>query len=86
MGRGWVDVTSRLGWEMLHWVEGDGPYPQGSGTPQDEREMMVGRPIYPGVPQGWVWPDRHLNRLLPLTEQVFWDRVMGRLLPRAQPC
>lgn len=73
--RGQVQVSGWWWHEPLYWVTGDEANEAGNET--DEDEMLVSRPAYPNVPRGWVWADPWNNRLVPLTEAVFWDQAAG---------
>lgn len=78
--RGRVDARSRLGTQVLVWVEDGGPplttsFGDGNGVGESST-----RPIFTGVRQGWAWSDnRHLS-LTHLTDKVFIDHVLPELV------
>jgi len=76
---GRVDARSRLGREMLVWVEKGGPHVEIEESPGDVPWGRVIQPVYPVVEEGWVWCDEEQGRILPLTEEVFWTRVVPPL-------
>ena len=73
---GRVDVRSRLGREVLMWVE-----PSGSaiGNGISLEEEMITRPLFANVAEGWAWSDSTRNEIQHLDENVFWTRLYGPL-------
>ena len=75
---GRVEARSRLGREVLVWVEAGGPYLNITER-VGEVETFIGRPIFAGVAEGWAWSDSKRAQLLPLDREVFWQRVVEPL-------
>ncbi len=76
---GRVDVRGVLGSEMLVWVAAGGPavgFSFSDGSPTAE---VVGRSMFPGVPQGWAWVDQSRATLVHLDADVFRSRVLESL-------
>ena len=76
---GRVDARSRLGREVLVWLEPGGPSLRISTRPADEVEHVITQPLFPNVPEGWAWSDPARNQVQHLDENVFWDRLFGPL-------
>ena len=74
--RGRVDARSRLGTEILVWVEEGGPALKRTVDRCDVD--AVTRPVFPGVREGWAWTDDQHVELVPLTERTLVDRVLPR--------
>lgn len=75
---GRVDVRSRLGRETLVWVHAGGPavgFRVTTGQP-DQFEELRGRPMFPGVPEGWAWSDDERGRLVHVDADVFRDQIL----------
>ncbi len=75
---GWVDVRSQLGQEILVWVRADAPsvgfkFSNGPGEAPDE---IYGRPMFPGIPEGWAWSNEERGELVHLDLSVFRDRIL----------
>lgn len=75
---GRVDVRSALGSEILVWVRAGGPalgfrFTPGSGEAPEE---LYGRPMFPGVAEGWAWSDDERLGLLHLDATVFRDHIL----------
>ena len=73
--RGRVDVRSRLGREVLLWVEAGGQE-LSTETNGDEIEQVIGRPIFRDVKEGWAWTDSRRGNVLSLGPEVLWDRIL----------
>jgi hypothetical protein len=78
---GRVDVRSRLGREILVWVRAGGPavgfrVSPGSGEAPEE---LSGRPMFPGIAEGWAWADEDRGELLHLDLAVFRDRILNSI-------
>ena len=80
-GRGRVDVRSRLGSEMIMWVEEGGPAIASWVSDEGRLEESTGRPMFPGVPEGWAWVDDSRRQLLHLDRGVFVEEIVRRLSP-----
>lgn len=78
--RGRVDARSRLGTEVLAWVEEGGQALKTNGREADSEIESATRPVFPGVPEGWAWMDNQHVELVALTEQTFLDRVLPELV------
>ena len=76
---GRVDARSRLGREILVWVETGGPHIHMHVKEGDRTLEQVTRPLYTKVEEGWAWADEQRLSLLHLTERVFRDNVMASL-------
>jgi hypothetical protein len=74
--RGRVDVRSRLGREVLVWVEAGGPVLKITEIRGEEPEMEIGRPVFPNVAEGWAWTDDRHRQIMSLNSNVFWDQVL----------
>jgi hypothetical protein len=80
-GEGRVDVKSRLGREILVWIRAGGPevafrFSAGSGEAPEE---LSGRPMFPGIAEGWAWSDEDRGELLHLDQAVFRDRILSSI-------
>jgi hypothetical protein len=78
---GRVDVRSRLGHEILLWVRVGGPAvgfrsPTGLGKAPEE---LIGRPMFPGVAEGWAWSDEDRGELKHLDLSVFRDDILNNI-------
>jgi hypothetical protein len=73
---GRVDARSRLGREILVWVEKSGPDMRISLEEGGKLVEDVFQPLYPGVEEGWAWGDEQRRGLLHLSEDVFWTNVV----------
>lgn len=69
---GCVDARSQLGNELLVWMEP-------AAAPTDRSAGRISHPLYPGVPEGWAWADPGHDRVVPLTDRVFWDDLIPSL-------
>ena len=78
--RGRVDAHSRLGTEVLVWVELGGAALRMTVREGEDVLEQATKPVFPGVPEGWAWTDRRRVTLIPLSEQVFIDRVLPELV------
>jgi hypothetical protein len=76
---GRVDVRSRLGREVLVWVEEGGPVLNVTEDFAIEPEAVISRPLFSNVGEGWAWSDFRRNQILPLDAEVLWDRVLKPL-------
>lgn len=76
---GRVDVRSRLGREILVWVETDSSHIHVRVGQGDRTLEHVTRPLYAGVEEGWAWANEQDCSLLHLTAEVFQGRVMSSL-------
>jgi hypothetical protein len=76
---GRVDARSRLGREVLMWMQPGGPALHGTGREGEQVVEQFTRPLYPSVREGWAWEDEHGNQLLPLTEDVLLNKVLANL-------
>lgn len=76
---GRVDARSRLGREILVWVETDSSHIHVRVGQGDRTLEQVTRPLYAEVEEGWAWADEQGCSLLHLTGEVFQGRVMGSL-------
>ena len=76
---GRVDVRSRLGREVLVWLEPGGPAIQISTGLGDEAEHVISRSLFPNISEGWAWSDSKRNEAKHLDEDVFWDRLLRPL-------
>jgi hypothetical protein len=75
---GRVDVCSQLGDEIFVWVRAGGPavgfiFSRENGEAPEE---LSGRPMFPGIAEGWAWSDEHRGALLHLDLSVFRDRIL----------
>lgn len=77
--RGRVDVTGPLGREILVWVEEGGPALGFREGDEGAIEMVSGRAMYPGLPEGWAWEDIAGGRLRHVDRDVFLDQVVRSL-------
>jgi len=77
--RGRVDVMGPLGREILVWVERGGPALGFRESDGGSVEMVSGRPMYPGLPEGWAWEDIAGTRLRHLDRDVFLNHVVRSL-------
>ncbi len=78
---GRVDVRSRLGHEILVWVRANGPavgFRFSRGTDKVPEELS-GRPMFPGIAEGWAWSDEDRGDLLHLDLAVFRDRILSSI-------
>jgi hypothetical protein len=78
---GSVDVRSRLGREILVWVRAGGPavgfrFSPGSGEAPEE---LSGRPMFPGIAEGWAWSDEDRGELKHLDLEVFRDHILNNI-------
>jgi hypothetical protein len=78
---GSVDVRSRLGREILVWVRAGGPavgfrFSAGSG---DAPEELSGRPMFPGIAEGWAWSDEDRGELQHLDQDVFRSHIVNNI-------
>lgn len=76
---GRVDVRSRLGPEVLVWVREGGPavgFRFAPGTAEAPEELS-GRPMFPGIAEGWAWSDEDRGELKHLDQSVFRDRILN---------
>ena len=78
-GRGRVRVQSRLGSEMIVWVEEGGPGIAFQVAAGGRVQESTGRPMFPGVPEGWAWVDDAGRQLVHLDRDVFVEKIVGRL-------
>ncbi|HSZ59876.1 MAG TPA: hypothetical protein VK797_29815 [Tepidisphaeraceae bacterium] len=78
---GRVDVRSRLGRETLVWVRTGGPAVgfRVSRNGGEALEELSGRPMFPGIAQGWAWGDEDRGQLLHLDLDVFRDRILNSI-------
>ncbi|HEY2589850.1 MAG TPA: hypothetical protein VGI81_29165 [Tepidisphaeraceae bacterium] len=76
---GRVDVRSRLGREVLVWLEAGEPSLATSEAAGDDAERIISRPIFRDVAEGWAWTDSKRGRVLPLAPEVLWDLVLEPL-------
>jgi hypothetical protein len=78
---GRVDVRSRLGREILVWVRVGGPAVGFRFSPQtgEAPEELSGRPMYPGIAEGWAWSDEDRGELLHLDLAIFRDRILNSI-------
>ncbi len=76
--RGRVDLRTSLGEEVLVWIV---PVLAADEFPGRNIQMIdrITQPVYPDTVEGWAWADESQNRLVHLTEQVFWDELIPRL-------
>lgn len=79
-----VDVRSRLGHEVLLWVDRWRPYAGGAIGGDEELVDAVGHPLFKNVPEGWAWSDIRGPGLIALDEGVFWNRILLRLAGRSR--
>ena len=77
--RGQVDVEGPLGSESLVWVEEGAPGIAFRELADGRIESLRGRPMFPGVPEGWAWVDSARRRLVHLDRDVFLKDVIGSL-------
>jgi len=77
--RGRVDVRSRLGREVLVWVEAGGPVVKTTESLGTELETEISRPLFSNVAEGWAWSDSGRSQILALGPEVLWDRVLRPL-------
>ena len=75
-GCGMVDLESNLGSEFLFWAMPGMPavghrFPD--GAPPYE---VFGKPLRPGLPQGWAWADSTHLDVLHLDREVFLNRLL----------
>lgn len=77
--RGRVDVAGPLGPEILVWVEEGGPALGFREGDEGSIEMVSGRPMYPGLAEGWAWVDNAGTRLRHFDRDVFLERVVRSL-------
>lgn len=75
---GRVDVRSRLGREILVWVESGGPALHFDTRLGGEAEH-VSQPLFPNISGGWAWSDSRRNQIQHLDEDIFWTRLFGPL-------
>lgn len=78
---GGVDMRSRLGREVLVWVRAGGPavgfrFSKDAGQAPEE---LIGRPMFPGIAEGWAWSDEDRGDLLHLDLAVFRDRILSNI-------
>jgi hypothetical protein len=75
---GRVDVRSRLGREILVWVSTGGPALGFRFSPRrgEGPEELSGRPMFPGIAEGWAWSDEDRGELVHLELGVFRDRIL----------
>jgi hypothetical protein len=75
---GRVDVCSSLGREIFVWVRAGGPALGFKTVPGNGEalEELYGRPLFPGIAEGWAWVDEDRRELLHLDLNVFRDRVL----------
>lgn len=78
--RGRVDARSRLGTQVLVWVQAEGIALQVSVRDGDEEIESATRPLFRNVPEGWAWTDDRRVKLIPLTENVLIDHVLPELI------
>ena len=76
---GRVDVRSRLGREVLVWVEAGGPVLEMNENFGKEPETEISRPLFSNVAEGWAWSDSSRSQILSLSSEVLWDRVLRPL-------
>ena len=78
---GRVDVRSRLGREILVWVRAGGPAVGFRSSPGDGEapEELIGRPMFPGVAEGWAWSDEVRGELKHLDRDVFRDDILNNI-------
>ena len=79
--RGWVDVRGPVGREILVWVSRNGPHIRMAEGDVGPDLNQVTKPIYPDVDDGWAWAPAVRGRLLHLTEEVFWGKLIATLSP-----
>jgi hypothetical protein len=77
--RGRVDVRSRLGREVLVWVEAGGPALKITGNLDQDTETEISRPLFSNVAQGWAWSDSKRSQILALSPLILWDQVLSPL-------
>jgi len=77
MGR--VEALGPLGSETLVWVEEGGPAIAFRQSAGGDVEVLHGRPLFPGVSQGWAWVDNSRRRLVHLDRKVFLSKVVRAL-------
>lgn len=78
--RGRVDVRSRLGREILYWVDYGGVSDSTSSAVSSDSTLdRITRPVYPDVEEGWAWGDESRRRLVHLDENVFRNNVLNSL-------
>ena len=78
---GRVDVRSQLGREIFVWVRPGAPavgfkFSRGNGEAPEE---LSGRPMFPGIAEGWAWSDEDRGELLHLDLSVFRDRILSSI-------
>lgn len=78
--RGRVDARSRLGKEVLVWVETGGPSVKVSIQEGEQEIESATRPVFSDVSEGWAWTDNQRTQLVHLTDQVFLARVLPELI------
>lgn len=78
--RGRADARSRLGTQVLVWVEGGGPRVKGAARVGEDEIETSTRPVFADVPEGWAWTDNRRVALVHLTEQVLIDQVLPELI------
>ncbi len=76
---GRVDVRSRLGREVLVWVEAGGPVLTIAESAGREPEAEISRPLFRNVAEGWAWSDSKRSQVQALSPEILWDRVFGPL-------
>jgi len=76
---GRVDARSRLGREILVWIERGGAHIHIQADEGGKMLEHVMHPLYSEVEEGWAWENEQALSLLHLTEEVFRDNVLARL-------
>ena len=78
---GRVEVRSRFGRETLVWVRTGGPAIgfRPSTKEGEILEELVGRPMFPGIAEGWAWSDDDRLELKHLDCAVFCNQVLDEI-------
>ena len=74
-----VDFRSRLGREVLVWLEPGDPSMRMSARSGDVEEQVIGRSLFPKTSEGWAWSDSKRNEVQHLDEDVFWNHLLAPL-------
>ena len=84
---GRVDVRSRLGREILVWVQAGAPAVgfRPSTRSGEAPEELFGRSMFPGIVAGWAWSDEDRGELKHLDCDLFRDRILNNIGANAQP-
>ncbi|MBI4580924.1 MAG: hypothetical protein HY718_14545 [Planctomycetes bacterium] len=76
---GRVDVWSRLGREIVVWLDKGEPHLHVKSSEETGTLEQIVSPLYPVSQEGWAWADERQRAPRYLTEPVFVDELLDRL-------